>query len=715
MSAKPKKILSIIKKVLWSLLALGLAYLIVLAAIVVWLFEHKLGQWPVFVNAAPYCVRVGDDISTTELLERMARLGYNAAQSAVPDPGEWNQSGSGLNINVRYSHFTDLGMVSGPISLSMDWNRIRSIRLMRSGEDVEEVTLEPELLHVIPVAGFGPELCRPTPLDKIPSLLVDAIVLTEDVRFFAHQGVDIDSIGQALVTNVKAGRYVQGGSTIPQQLMRMMLLSPEKTMGRKINEVALAIIADALYSKTTILQAYLNRVYFGQWGPFPLKGVKEAARLFFGKDLKEVDPADCALLAALIRAPNVINPYRHPERALGRRNMVLGLLLKSGKISRDEYDEAIASPVKMRRPGTAPVRANAFVDLVKDCLPRDLDGTRASDVRQDVFTSLDPLLQMKAESLIKSLGEAGAQTHLILANPQTGDLKAFIAPGPGKWSGTGGNAVTVLPFIVIPALFSEKRDDPQFALTSQMFVPNRVQAAVTFREAFTAERGFLAQKLVASLSFERVASVLNEFGIRAVRKGDQNLSVEALPPLQVAQCYAMLATLGNSASLGPAVSCWDGGISESSIARKGVSVKPAVLFLVNQLMKVLAPASSKEGAQDKAWMQPSVWTAKDEQGMWGVAYRADALVLARVPGRSISEAVLRKKIVGMIQNEVPAGVPPPPVPDGVTFQRICVQSGLRATSVCPNVIREPFLRGTQPTEWCPLRHDSGTVRSELGK
>jgi penicillin-binding protein 1B len=713
--AKTSRILSIAKKTFLGLLALAAGYLLVLAAIVIWLFEHRLNQWPVFIHTAPFTIGIGDDITRTRLLERLTRLGYTNAQSAVPDPGEWHQSGSGLNINIRHSHFTDLGIATGPISLSMDWNRIRSIRLMRSLDDVDHVIVEPELLHIIPAAGFGHEFCRPAPLDKVPALLVEAIILTEDVRFYSHQGIDIDSIGQALVTNVKAGRYVQGGSTIPQQLIRMTLLSPEKTMGRKVNEVSLAVIADALYSKKTILQAYVNRVYFGQWGSFPIKGVKEAARLFFGKDLREIDPAECALLAALIRAPNVINPYRHPERALGRRNMVLGLLLKSGKISRDEYEEAIETPVKMRRPGSAPVRANAFVDMVKENLPRDLAAMHAFNVRQDVLTSLDPLLQLQGESLVKSLGEAGSQTHLILANPQTGDLNAFIAPGPGKWDGRGGNAETFLPFIVIPGLIPEKRDDAQFTLTSQLFVPNRAEAAVTFREAFTTERGFLVQKLVASLSQDRVLAVLREFGIHGTRKGDQKVAVEPLPPLKVAQCYAILAALGNSAFLRPAILFPDGAISEPPQTRKSVPIKTSVLFLVNHLMKAFTPAPVKEGAQDKTWMQLSVWTAKDEQGLWGIAYRPDMLCLIRTPSLSISEDALRKKTSVMLYAEDAAGASPPPVPEGVIFQKICVQSGLRATSVCPNIIREPFLRGTQPAEWCPLRHDSGSVRSELQK
>ena len=288
---------------------------------------------------------------------------------AVPEPGEWKLSGSDLRIFFKHCPLRGEEFLSGPADLTLDWNRVRSIRLDRSRVEVNQVTLEPELIQIIPGPGYAPELCRPVPLDQIPSLLIDAIILTEDPHFFSHAGIDLGSIRQALQTNLKAWRYVQGGSTIPQQLVRMVLLSPEKTLWRKINEVLLAVVADGLYSKQRILETYLNRVYCGQWGPFPIKGVTEAARHLFGRNLNELDAAECALMAGIIRAPNVINPARHPDRALARRNMVLGLLFKAGKISRDTYEEAINRPASMRKGAPVLVKASAFVELVKDLLP----------------------------------------------------------------------------------------------------------------------------------------------------------------------------------------------------------------------------------------------------------------------------------------------------------------------------------------------------------
>ena len=242
---KAKRIVFIVARVLPGLFILCLAYLLVLVGIVVWTFEVKLQRWPTFIYAAPFSLQVGDNLSDVRFMERLVRLGYTRGASLALDPGQWSQSGSSLHLFLKHSPLVSQGIATGPVNITLDWNRVRSVSLMRSRENVNRIVLEPELLSIIPAAGYSPELCRPMPLEKIPPMLVDAIVLTEDTRFFSHQGIDLFSIRQALKTNLKAGRYVQGGSTIPQQLIRMTILTPEKTMGRKVNEIMLALVANS--------------------------------------------------------------------------------------------------------------------------------------------------------------------------------------------------------------------------------------------------------------------------------------------------------------------------------------------------------------------------------------------------------------------------------------------------------------------------------------
>jgi penicillin-binding protein 1B len=709
LALKPKKVFGVIFKAMKALAVLVAAYLLVMVGAVVWTFEVKLNRWPVFVYSAPFTLRAGDDILNVKLIERLSRLGYLKASSAVPASGQWSEIGTAVNVNLNYSPFISHGIVSGPITINLDWNRVSSIRLMRSLEEANSVTFEPELLTIIPAAGHAPEFCRPVPFEKIPPLLVDAVVLTEDTRFFAHQGIDLLSMGQAFMTNVKAGRYVQGASTIPQQLIRMTLLNPEKTMPRKVNEIVLALAADAIYSKKTLLHAYLNRVYFGQWGPYPIKGVAEAARCLFGKDLAELSSADCALMAATIRAPNVINPLKHPERAKSRRNMILGLLFKAGKISRDDYEEAVNSQLNMRRPTAAPVKATAFLDLVRDRLPKDLPGPDGA--RQDVFTSLDPMLQNDSDQALKGLGEAGGLAHLIIANPESGELKAFIAPGPQKWTGSSTNPDIFLPLVMIPALIPEHVDQAKYTLTSQIYVSPQ-SGPLTFREAFRKERQALFQNLWGSLGNDKITAVLTEFGVPARVKADK-LAVDSMTPLEVAQIYSLMATLGGAAVLGPGIKIVGDPASEKKEElRIRIPTNPAVVFIVNHVMRAIELADGKESAQEKRHGRPSRFRSRDDEGIWEVAYSSNSLLLLRLPGTRQRESKI-KKVSDKLLEEAFVDETQAPPPDGIVFRKICIESGLSATSICPKVIREPFLKGTQPGEWCPLRHQSGSVKSAV--
>lgn len=709
MARHSKELLSVLLSIIKVLLALTAGYVLVMIGVVVWMFEVKLNRWPVFLYSAPFTLNVGDNILNVKLAEHLSRISCTRTDSAVPEIGQWNQVGSAINVCLPYSPFRSYGVASGPVSIGLDWNRVNSIRLMRSLNDAEALTLEPELLTILPADGYPQEFCRPTSLEHIPQLLVDAIVLTEDTRFFRHQGIDPISIVNALLANIKAGRYAQGASTITQQLIRMTLLTPEKTLFRKINEIVFAVFADAIYSKKTILEAYLNRVYFGHWGAYPVKGVAEAAQFLFGKDLSELDPGECGLMAAIIRAPNIINPFKHPERARARRNMVLGLLLKEGKVSREQYDESCSSSVKMRKSSMPVLKAPAFVELAKELLPPDLPGPDGA--RQDVLTSLDPILQQEAENLLKGFGDSGLSAHVVVTNPESGALKAYISPGRQKWAGTSTSLDNLLPLVLIPALLPERLDQVKYTLTSQVFVSQESGGPLTFREAFRKERQALFQKVWTGIGPEKITPVLKEFGVQVQTTGDKAMT-NPLSPVEMAQIYSLMATLGNSAVLGPGIKVVGDSSSEKQELRIRVPSNPGVIFMVNHMMKGLETVEIKERGQDKSEKYPSLFYSRDDQGVWSVAYSGQAAVVVRIPGTH-SEKKMRKMAEKLLA-DASSGNVPQAIPEGIIFRNICVESGLRATSICSKVVREPFLKGTQPGEWCPLRHES-KIKSSVRK
>lgn len=700
------------KKVFKVTLVLFVGYLLVLTCAVLWAFEVKLKRWPTFIYGAPLMVRVGDDIRRIRLLERLSRLGYVRSPTMVAGPGQWSRSGSGLDVDLKYCPIQGRGIVSGPVTFSLDLDRIRSIHLARSLQDVDSVVLEPELIGVLPSEGSTPSLCRPVPLDRVPSLLVDAVVFTEDRRFQSHHGIDLGSMVRALKANVKAWRYVQGASTITQQLIRMTLLTPQKTLFRKGNEVLLALIADALYGKRTILQAYLNRVYLGHWGQYPINGVAEASRQLFGKELQQLEVEECAFIAATIMAPNIITPRRHPERARGRRNVILGLLLKEGKITREQYDKALATPVRIRKQAMPHVKAAAFVELVKEAVQRETG--LGSGKQHDVITSLDPLLQKESNLEIRNLGRRGTETHLVILVPKTGEITAYVAPGPDKWDGTGGSLESVLPMAMVASLIPESDKHARFTLTSRLFPQEAGGRPVTVREAFAADKSHLAGRLIDSIGRTSIVQMLGEFNVQATPKGTDAIAIEPLRPLEMARSFTLLATWGTNPPEFRVLKTLPEVQARSEAGEKHIGVSPGALFLVNYLMKDVRPLGEVHRGTGEAVLTPSVFIARDDSGLWGVAYRRDVLLLVRIPGRGLGSGRVERMMLRLLPHPRPSDRQVPLAPKGVVFRTICLDSGLRATSICRRVIPEAFIRGTQPAEWCPLRHGAESVQSTGG-
>ncbi|MGC8603148.1 MAG: transglycosylase domain-containing protein [Desulfomonilaceae bacterium] len=662
----------------------------------------KLQRWPVMIFSSPTNVKVGCNLDDIQLYKRLTRLGYSQGESPEPRVGEWRQSGTDLKLFVKHCPFVGHRLVEGPVTISLDDNVIKSIRLMRSVQDVKDFELEPELLGIIPAKGQSAELCVPVRLEQVPSLLIDSILLTEDNRFYSHSGIDIISIYRALIYDLQAGRYVQGASTITQQLIRMTLLNPEKTLWRKTLEVMLSLGADTIYRKRTILEAYLNRVYLGQFGALPVLGISEAARNFFGKSVNQLDVSECALIAAIIRAPNVINPFKHPERSQARRNMILGLLFKHGKISRDTYDEAIAQPIRMFKPGAPLLRVGPFIDMVKQQISKQY--TFDNRFKNCIATSLDSVRQSELETRLKRLGEWAQQGYAIVANPKTGSIVAYTAPLSEKWSGSGGNVELFAPMALIPAFTPHKVNDPLYTLASRIVFPGtNSNKGLSLRKAFELDRKELIRKIIDVIGVTKIIEAFKEFRIYAKVVDESKMVIEAMTPLEVIQSYCALARLGTAG----VINCDRPTNPENqtnNFQQISVSTQPAVLFIVNTLIRYDQGLKDVNDSPQKLLLSPSFLIASDRYGLWALAYNRTSIVLLRIPTSNLPPGLLTKITLDILGSPGLDERRESSIPTGLVFRKLCEQSGLRATSTCPHVTLLPFLAGTQPDEWCSIRH-----------
>jgi penicillin-binding protein 1B len=364
------------------------------------------------------------------------------------------------------------------VRIELAGTAIRRITDVESGEELAAVALEPEELTGI-YEGDWKERRVVRVLDVAP-LLIRAILVTEDRRFFEHAGVDWVGISRAAWENFRSGEVRQGGSTLTQQLMKNFFLTTDRTLTRKLKEVAMAVVAERRYSKMQILENYLNEIYLGQQGARGIFGVAEASRFYFGKDPRDLDVAEAASLAGLIRAPNAYSPFRAPERALARRNTVLRLLRDAGEIDEETYELSRARPLGVVPRAERNQEAAYFVDHVKDELAERFPSQLLVTEGLEIHTTLDPLLQELADDAVRSGLERLEAKHAWLRDrpPETRLEAALVAISPPRrassrrWSGDGATPRVSTTASLSPAA-SPVRSSSRSSISQGSWPPSR--------------------------------------------------------------------------------------------------------------------------------------------------------------------------------------------------------------------------------------------------
>ncbi|MGH9650590.1 MAG: transglycosylase domain-containing protein, partial [Terriglobales bacterium] len=316
------------------------------------------------IYAAPRVLRVGQKLQVHEVAGYLRRAGYTADDSTESETGNYRILGNGIEIRPGPASYF------GQHSARIDVEGGKVARIQVSGSSARQAPAY-ELEPLMVTSFFDTEQRtkrRLVSFDDIPKVLVDAVLAIEDRRFFDHSGVNFFRFAEAAWVNLREGKPSQGGSTLTMQISRGFFLTPEKTVKRKLTEILIAFQLEQRFSKKQIFELYANQVYMGQRGSFAIRGFGEAARSYFGKDMKSLTLPEAALLAAVIQRPSYLSPYRHPERAQERRNLVLDGMVETGAISREEADRAKATAMKLAPPNVEASDAPYFVDLVKEQL-----------------------------------------------------------------------------------------------------------------------------------------------------------------------------------------------------------------------------------------------------------------------------------------------------------------------------------------------------------
>lgn len=538
-------------------------------------FQGRHWSVPAHVYAAPLELYVGAPVAANDLEEELHRLHYRPGDP-LAGAGNYRRQGNSFVLHTRRVRFSDEQREPQLVVISADANSITGLK-QTDTKDLPVFRLDPPVIgSVFPIHGEDRLVLSPA---DVPPLLRAGIKVIEDRRFDEHNGVDVRGVMRAMWANLRAGRVVQGGSTLTQQLVKNYFLTDEQSFGRKATEAVMALRLEANFSKEEILVAYLNEVYLGQDGSRAIHGFGLGSEYYFAKPLAELDVGELAMLIGLVKGPSFYDPRKHPERARARRNLVLQELGAAHLIDADAAMRAAAAPLGLRAPGGSYVPA--YLDLVRRHLKRDYAEADLAAAGLAVYTSLDPRVQAAAEhalaSNLKRL-DAASRTrddHLegavIVTEPNSGDVVAVVG---GRDSGSDGfnralDARRPIGSLVKPAVYLAAIESGRYNAATliedapiELKLPNgsvwapqnfehQVYGRVPMVRALAESMNLATIRLGLDIGLPQVAATLQRLGLETapVQNPSMLLGTVEMTPLEVVQVYTALANGGFRARL----------------------------------------------------------------------------------------------------------------------------------------------------------------------
>ena len=555
------------------------AYFIYIDAQVQQRFEGNKWQVPAQTFARPLLLQHKQEITIEEVEDELKLLGYRKVANAT-NTGEYHKHTNQLRIKRRAFDFPKGYEPERDIRIQWEAGRIASMTFMANAvtggrnQSVLMTRLEPWLISRL-VSGLDEDRMLVSNED-IPYLLQKALVIVEDRDFYKHHGIAPTSIVRAFFANIVAGRTVQGGSTLTQQLAKNFFLTRERSYIRKAKEAVMALVIDFRYSKEEILNAYINEVFLGQNGSVAVHGFGLASHFYFDKPLPELNVPEIATLVGLVKGPSFYSPTNQPNRALERRDLVLRLLFEANEIDKVEYEQYVVTPLLVSKSKSlASGQHPAFMDKVRNELNRVVSkpSERLSGVK--VFTTLDINAQRRAEeALVEKVKSISTTRNLpdlnaamVVSDVKTGEIRAIVGGKDITFKGFNRalNAQRPIGSLVKPAVYLAALEDPERYNMATMLDDTPVKMKSTHGklwEPMNADKKFrgkvsLIQALVKSynvpsvklgmaIGLEEVAYTLNRLGIEKEIEQVPALTLGAidLSPLEVNQMYQTMANNG---------------------------------------------------------------------------------------------------------------------------------------------------------------------------
>ena len=722
------------------------------------LFAERTASSPSRVYGAPFTLRRGWRVEPTVLSSKLEQLGYVEVAAEPERPGQFSRDKDDWTIFLHSAPTAGGSREAFPVFLDVRRGKLRRTVDLRDRSKRKEFSLEPEPL--LTFYADVQEERRWTPLKAVPRVLQAAVETVEDRRFRDHYGVDLIGTARALLTNVRSGRILQGGSTITQQLVKNLYGPGERTLRRKLVEAVGAVSLELHEDKKTILEAYLNEVYLGQLGPVAISGVGDAARFYFGADVRDLDLSRSALLAGMIRNPGRYHPRRHPDEAKERRDLVLELMHERELIDDDALRVARGASLGVR---PRPANRQRF-PWIEDFLAREFAPVAPEAVPSragySIFTTFDPRVQEAArealrsglERLEKRLGRTGnppLQGAIVVLRPYDGALLAMVG-GRDYGRSQYNRAVqahrppgsTFKPFVYLAGFERARRErDFDFNLATVLEdeplelrsggrdwrpanYDGRFRGPVSAREALEKSINVPTVRAAMQIGLPEVIDVARQCGIESDLQAVPSLAIGTgeVTPLELAAAYGTLANGGWRAKPHGLTAVIDraGEAAELPDHEIEQAVDPVLAYLVTDALQGVfqrgtARSSASLGFHGQA--AGKTGSSDDLRDAWFVGYRPEILALVWV-GYDDNRPVGLSGAAGALPIWVDLmrrlgieGNGAFPKPGGLVRGWVDPDTGQLAVRGCPNSREEIFARGTRPVEVCELHEGRKKKRS----
>ncbi|MCH9649089.1 MAG: transglycosylase domain-containing protein [Deltaproteobacteria bacterium] len=641
----------------------GLAVILIsLASGFPWVFaglEDELGRSETRVYAAPFEILPGTSVATTALAQRLERLGYQRVHRKPERPGEFFWGHETFHIWQREHLREGDNQPAELLSLKLSRGTGRILHLGGSPNDrsSKRLWLEPEL--VAEDLGGRRAARHPILLKELPKHVWKPLLAAEDARFFEHSGIDARGIARALLKNARAGKVVQGGSTLTQQLVKIRDLTSKRTVGRKVSEAMRALELEAEFDKQEILQAYLNSVYYGHIQGVSLYGIGTASRAFFSKAPEALSLAEAAMLAAVIQGPNRLSPTRNPKAVLDRQRWVLSRMEELEWATAGELRKARGQNLPRLRLKVPPPQGNRhFLAWLRDLAEQEAPRQREKGRGLVLETTLDAHLQEIAKTAIQEgLGKLRRSRRRLRSQPlsaalvaldgKTGEVLAYVAGDPSSSEDAfdrvrrakrqPGSAVK--PFVLLEAFESCGSREPLYParlvadkavklpLPTGAWEPQnydgRFRGPVSLREALVNSLNVPFVRTARWCGFEETARTVRQAGLEVPKEAPPSFVLGAIEstPLALAEAFTVFTRLGYRSRAVPLKRMSTSGgrlLSRGDSSRRKVA-QPATAFLVLDLMRDAVVRGTAQGAaldDYQAWGKTG--TSSDLRDAWFV-------------------------------------------------------------------------------------------------